>query len=259
MPGSPAIDAGLPVAGITTDQRGVSIPQGTAPDIGAFESRGFVLTIVAGNFQSVPEGSIFPQPLTVRVTSPFGEPVAGGRVTFTAPTTGASASLTTTSAIIAANGEATTRATAMANSGGGFYTVIAGTAGATMDRAITLGNLIPPAVNRVVSVPAVSRVVSVTHSRRAITQIIVGFSKDLVPDSATSSSFFSAASGVEKRHKFVVNKRLKIKGVSYDGTTDQVTISLARSVKGKVRIIVHGGIMAADGSSSQGDFTAIVN
>src|SRR5262249_42704880 len=36
--GSPAIDAGRPVRGVTTDQRGVPRPQGNAPDIGAFES-----------------------------------------------------------------------------------------------------------------------------------------------------------------------------------------------------------------------------
>ncbi len=38
LPGSPAIDAGVAVLGITTDQRGVSRPQGAAPDIGAYES-----------------------------------------------------------------------------------------------------------------------------------------------------------------------------------------------------------------------------
>ena len=38
LPGSPAIDAGVAILGITTDQRGVSRPQGTAPDIGAYES-----------------------------------------------------------------------------------------------------------------------------------------------------------------------------------------------------------------------------
>ncbi len=37
VPGSPAIDAGVAVAGVTTDQRGVHRPQGPAPDIGAFE------------------------------------------------------------------------------------------------------------------------------------------------------------------------------------------------------------------------------
>jgi hypothetical protein len=38
LPGSPAIDAGIAVPGVTTDQRGVPRPQGAAPDIGSFES-----------------------------------------------------------------------------------------------------------------------------------------------------------------------------------------------------------------------------
>ena len=42
LEGSPAIDKGVAVAGITTDQRGVARPQGPAPDIGSFE---FVDTI----------------------------------------------------------------------------------------------------------------------------------------------------------------------------------------------------------------------
>ncbi len=38
LSGSPAIDAGISVLDVTTDQRGVPRPQGYAPDIGAFES-----------------------------------------------------------------------------------------------------------------------------------------------------------------------------------------------------------------------------
>jgi len=38
LEGSPAIDKGVAVEGITTDQRGFARPQGTAPDIGSFES-----------------------------------------------------------------------------------------------------------------------------------------------------------------------------------------------------------------------------
>jgi hypothetical protein len=37
LPRSPAIDAGITLSGVTTDQRGVPRPQGNAPDIGAFE------------------------------------------------------------------------------------------------------------------------------------------------------------------------------------------------------------------------------
>jgi hypothetical protein len=40
LDGSPAIDQGICVAGITTDQRGEDRPKGTTCDIGAFEADG---------------------------------------------------------------------------------------------------------------------------------------------------------------------------------------------------------------------------
>jgi len=36
-PGSPAIDAGVPIAGLTEDIAGTPVPQGAAPDIGPYE------------------------------------------------------------------------------------------------------------------------------------------------------------------------------------------------------------------------------
>jgi hypothetical protein len=128
LPGSPAIDAGIAVSGVTTDQRGITRPQGSAPDIGAFESRGFMLAVVSGDDQSTPIGLAFPVPLVVSVVSPFGEPVAGGHVTFAAALTGASAELVGSPAIIDNNGQAS--ATASANGFGGTYSVTVGAAGA---------------------------------------------------------------------------------------------------------------------------------
>jgi hypothetical protein len=248
LPGSPAIDAGVPVAGVTTDQRGVARPQGTAPDIGAFESRGFTIAIVSGDDQSATCGSTFPEPLTVRVTSPFGEPVAGGRVTFAAPATGASAGLSTDPAIIDANGQAVVTVTA--NGIGGAYAVTARTAGA-MDVAFALTNSGPPAV---------TGVVAVTHSTRGITRIMLGFSEDMIPRSATNRRFFSIAAGVqEKRRGLVFSKRVKISGLSYDGAAHQVTIRMAKPVTGIVQVTVQGGIRATNGLSSHGRFTAVVN
>lgn len=40
LPRSPALDAGIAIPGVTSDQRGVARPQGRAPDIGAFEAVG---------------------------------------------------------------------------------------------------------------------------------------------------------------------------------------------------------------------------
>ncbi len=94
LPGSPAIAAGsvaLIPPGITTDQRGSArIVNGTV-DIGAFESRGFTITVTSGNKQRSAIDTAFAAPLVVTVSSPYGEPVTGGVVTYTAPAKGASA------------------------------------------------------------------------------------------------------------------------------------------------------------------------
>ena len=140
LPGSPAIDAGSDALAVdansnplTTDQRGAGFPRivnGTV-DIGAFESQGFTLIPVTGSTpQGTPVNSTFANPLAVIVTAnnPL-EPVAGGIVTFSAPASGASASLSLSSPVtIGSNGQASVTATA--NAIGGQYTVSASTAGA---------------------------------------------------------------------------------------------------------------------------------
>jgi hypothetical protein len=171
----------------------------------------------------------------------------GGQVTFTVPTTGASAVLSSNSAIIDANGLAEVMATPSGS--GGTYTLTARTAGA-MDVTFTLTNLAPPAV---------TGVAAVTHSKGRISQITLGFSEDLMFGSATSGSFFSVLAGTKKRHNLVFGKPLKISAVSYDGTTDRVTITLAKPFEGRAQVTVYGGIKGTDGLSSHGDFAAVVH
>ncbi len=149
LPGSPAIDAGnnaLIPAGVTTDQRGFArIVNGTV-DIGAFESLGFTITVTSGDGQSADVNTAFSAPLVVTVTAnfpgpggskpTFGEPVAGGLVTFTAPATGASATIDGSPATIQVPlhsridnvGDASVTATA--NGIAGVYSVTASAAGA---------------------------------------------------------------------------------------------------------------------------------
>jgi hypothetical protein len=141
LPGSPAIDAGVTVPGITTDQRGVSRPQGSAPDIGAFESRGFTLSVTGGNSQTTLANTPFPAPLAFTLTSSYGEPVAGGRVTFSAPGTGPSAVLSSQAVTLHASGNGTVSATA--NAAAGTYAVTASAAGAK-GVSWSLTNFLPP-------------------------------------------------------------------------------------------------------------------
>jgi parallel beta-helix repeat protein len=127
LPGSPAIGGGTSGSRIpSVDQR--DEPRTGHVDIGAFQSQGFTLTPVPGSTpQSGPANEPFANPLAVTVTAvnPI-EPFDGGIVNFAAPTTGASATLTAATAIIA-NGQAAV--TAAANTTVGSYSVKASAAG----------------------------------------------------------------------------------------------------------------------------------
>ncbi len=143
LPGSAAIDAGTTIAGVSTDQRGLP-PSSPTPDIGAFQSQGFTFSVVAGSTpQAVPTGAVYTNPLAV-IATPINpvEPVAGGVVTFTVNPgpNGASATLSSATAIIGSNGIAEVSATA--NSIGGPYTVTATAAGGAPTIDFHLKNLI---------------------------------------------------------------------------------------------------------------------
>jgi hypothetical protein len=145
LPGSPAIAAGsASITGVTTpttDQRGIARPKNSAPDIGAFQTQGFTIKVTEGSGQSTKVGTAFAQPLEVTVTSPHGDPVQGGIVTFTAPTTGASAMLSSSKATIGTGGLASVSPTA--DHKGGTYDITASAAGAT-PVSFALTNLVQP-------------------------------------------------------------------------------------------------------------------
>jgi Right handed beta helix region len=132
LPGSPAIGAGTAVSGITTDQRGVALPQ-AGIDIGAFQGQGFTLTPVADSTpQQATDGIAFPNPLAFTVTAndPM-EPVAGGVLTFSAPASGASAALSAGTVTIGTDGSASV--IAADNSIAGSYDVTVSASGVGSD------------------------------------------------------------------------------------------------------------------------------
>jgi hypothetical protein len=140
LPGSPAIDAGSSNYGGSTDQRGEN--RVNAPDIGAFESQGFTISVTSGNNQSTAFDTAFADPLVATVAainSADGEPVAGGKITFTAPATGASATFSVNPATIGSNGQASVTATA--NSTSGSYSVVASAAGIGQSASFSLTNI----------------------------------------------------------------------------------------------------------------------
>lgn len=152
LPGSPAINAGSNALAVdasgsplATDQRGLNrYAQGTV-DIGAFESRGFLLGVAGGNNQQTLVNNTFASPLSVIVSSPFGEPVQGGVVTATAPGTGPSANFPRgNTAAVTAAGQAVVAVSANGSPGTYGVTVSArGAAPATFNlmnlAMITLG------------------------------------------------------------------------------------------------------------------------
>ena len=90
LPGSPAIAAADPSSPVNQDERGVSRPQGNAPDIGAFELRP-VSYGVSGDDQSTQVGQAFGRPVSVQVLE-GGQPLVGVPVTFTIQPSNASGS-----------------------------------------------------------------------------------------------------------------------------------------------------------------------
>jgi hypothetical protein len=157
LPGSPAIAAGsvalaLSPSGssLTTDQRGVPRTFNGKVDIGAFQSRGFTIAVIEGSNQQAVVNTAFPSPLVVIVSSPFGDPVQGGVVTFTAPSSGHSATFPNGSAAtIDSSGLA--GLIAAANTIAGSYTVTASANGATgTGLSFNLTNVAGPASQLVI-------------------------------------------------------------------------------------------------------------
>ncbi len=140
LPGSAAIDAGIDDAGCSAqDQRGVARPQGVHCDSGAFESQGFNLGILNGSAQKAIVNTAFANPLQLTVTAnAAGEPVQGGVVTLTPPSSGPSASFDSNPAVIAADGTIDVITTANGTSGDP-YDIAASAVGAS--GTVTFTNL----------------------------------------------------------------------------------------------------------------------
>jgi hypothetical protein len=243
LPGSPAIDAGVAVAGVTTDQRGVPRPQGTAPDIGAFESRGFVLALVSGDNQSTPAGSAFPTPLVVQVSSPFGEPIVGGHVVFSAPSSGPSLFPISNTATIGADGQAALTATA--NAFGGSYVVVAQVS-ASASVPFTLNNeggLLP-------TVASVQRL----GVHQQPTRLLLFFTMPLDPATAQDPGNYTLTTTGRRPSTIAIDAAI------YDATTRSVTLfsherlSLTRAYRLTVRGSGSGAVASASGVLLDGTF-----
>ncbi len=138
--------------------------------------------MVGGGDQAAPLATAFAAPLTIAVASPFGEPVAGGRVTFTSRPPRRSADLAGGLARIGSDGLA--RVGAKAVGGAGRYLVAAQAAGAaTVTLALT---------NTGEALPAGPRVVawSLGGVRARATRLVLAFSGPLDAASAARAAAY---------------------------------------------------------------------
>jgi adhesin/invasin len=96
------------------------------------------ITVSGGGTQSATLNTQFPSQLATTVKDASGKPISGVTVTFTVPTSGASARLSSNTAVTDVNGNATVTATA--NGTTGTYNVTATAAGATGTATFVLTN-----------------------------------------------------------------------------------------------------------------------
>ncbi|MCX6047480.1 MAG: LamG domain-containing protein, partial [Chloroflexi bacterium] len=140
LPGSPALDTGDNTLCPNLDQRGK--PRYGLCDIGAFEAQGFTFTVTSGNNQHALIKDAFAQPFGFKVqANNSNEPVVSGKVTLTAPSSGASLNKSSTLLTLNASGVASTTVTA--NGSTGTYTVTANIGGVAPVRSLTLTNTSP--------------------------------------------------------------------------------------------------------------------
>ncbi len=176
LPGSPAIGKGIGVSTIATDQRGATRATSGAVDIGAFQDQGYTVAVVSGSGQTTDVSTAFPNPLVAALTEDFAnDPIPGASLTFTAPASGAGATLSPGSATTNASGEASVTATA--NATAGSYTVTASATGVATETDFAL-------TNNSTTVPTVTGVSSTTaagaYGVGSVITITVGWSKPVV-------------------------------------------------------------------------------
>jgi sugar lactone lactonase YvrE len=95
------------------------------------------ITILSGSGQSATIGSAFTQALTVKVLDASNNPVSGATVSFAAPASGASASLSALTATTASNGTASVMATANGTASVNPYSVVATVTGNAASFSLT--------------------------------------------------------------------------------------------------------------------------
>jgi streptogramin lyase len=99
-----------------------------------------------------------------------------------------------------------------------------------------------------------------TRSKKGITAIVVSFDEAMNAASAGNAALYSVVSGVKQRHKFVYNKAVKIRSVTYDASAGTATLLLAKPIKtSSLQVTVRSGVTAANGASTSSNYTSVVH
>ena len=107
------------------------------------------------------------------------------------------------------------------------------------------------------SPPLVSDVASASRSRKGLTAVTVTFDEPLDGGVVNDRALFNVYGAVKKHHKTAYTKVIGVKGISLAGGT-RVTINLRQALQGAVKVIIHGGILAADGATTGGDSSVVL-
>jgi hypothetical protein len=233
LPGSPAIDAGIAVPGVTTDQRGVPRPQGPAPDIGAFE------VVVPIKLMPTTGTNLVGQSITVTATllNQVGTPLAGIPVTFqvtTGPNAGASGTTSPAHGLTDANGQVTFTYT---GTGVGTDTIVAtatipGLPAPVSSTALVTWTAPPPAAP-----PPMVASVQRLGVHQQPTQLLLFFNGPLKPTTAEDTSNYSLTTTGRRQRAIAIDRAL------YDPTTRSVTLVPHErlSLTSAYQLTVHGG------------------
>jgi hypothetical protein len=141
------------------------------------------IAVVSGNAQSAVVGTPFANALAVSVRDAFGNPLSGVEVTFAAPASGASATLSATSVVTDGGGTASVNATA--NGTAGSYAVTATVSG------------IAPASFALTNIPAAPATIAIVAGNPQTAVVGMPFANALVV--SVSDAFGNPVSGVEVR------------------------------------------------------------
>ncbi len=229
LPGSAAIGAGTAVSGITTDQRGASRPSSGGVNIGAFQDQGYTLAVSSGSSQSTFVSQAFASPLVAELTeNDTSAPLPGVTIGFSAPSSGASATLGASSAVTDSSGRASITATA--NATAGTYVVTASVSELTSSASFTLTNQVQPTFSGLSS-QTISYGSTVTFSGTlaAGSQVPVGEDVAVTVDSVTQDATIASDGSFSiqfTRSNVVLNASLTAYSVTYVYAGDRVFLAV---------------------------------